>query len=300
MKKIVWLYAESEFTPWKEMVDTRSMIELLRSVTGTYKSTLMHYIDAKDQMAEIIESYDLVFNCCFGFQDQMQYEIAGWLDSLTTPHTAPNRQAQELAQDKLVLNKLSGISGVNVPKAAALSEFDPDELIICKPRFGSCHQDISIGRPSEVRFHHNGKEMLYQKYLSGREFTVSIIPSQDLSNYVSYIGEIIPIPHRDIYIAGLSFGRTTLNCEIDLPENLKQHLSTISIEIHKKFDLFAFSRIDFRFSDDAFYVLDVNSMPNLHYQYSFTPRICAHNGVNLQDLMQRIIEFSLHHRKKCN
>jgi len=293
MKKLFWLFTESTLTPWKEFITSISVIELVLSVHPKYKSSIFHYVDAREELEEIISAYDLVVNLCYGYKNIPQSEIAGWLDGTGVPHTSPAREAQEIAQDKLSLIDISGKIGIKTPLPVDIGDIDSGELYVLKPRFGGCHHSLSVGTAEEIRTADSGDDMIVQKYLPGREFTVCIIPAGDGRGHTAFPAEIVPVPYRDVFTVGKKYGKTILDCNPDISADLRAQLQELGLQIHRSMDLHAFSRIDFRFHGNELYVLDVNSMPNLHFQYSYVPKICLANGISLRELMTRIIEYSL-------
>jgi D-alanine-D-alanine ligase-like ATP-grasp enzyme len=194
--------------------------------------------------------------------------------------------------EELLLEK-----GVRTPISVQLSDIQEGKLYIQKPRFGGCHRGIEIlDSHAALNKLQQGLEydVLLQPYLVGREFSVGVIPKADASGYeVLPPVEIVPYPAREVFVAGSSYGSTQRDFEPMLDEGLFRELHTAAIMSHNTFGLHYMSRIDVREFEGHIYILDINTMPNMHPTKSLIPAILKQNGMDIKDLLDRFMKINL-------
>lgn len=173
---------------------------------------------------------------------------------------------------------------------------------IAKPRKGSCHRNITIADGAWMKKYLDikEKELIIQPYVSGREFSVAVIPSERGNyHYALPPVEIIPEEDSDIYIAGNAYGKTRRDLKPPLTIDAADKLLLAAEKLHDFMDLRGMSRTDFRMTPQGdVYVLDVNAMPNLDPVRSLMPALCQHHGINMKNLISRIIHCTLFHTRK--
>jgi|Wag4MinimDraft_6_1082665.scaffolds.fasta_scaffold00466_2 D-alanine-D-alanine ligase len=297
MKRLVILYAESEFTPWKENIDSYT-VNFIRDLFGDeYTIDIRHMEYPSVYLAKLLAQYDAVINLCYGFMDCSQSDIANWLDTHHVNHFSSPGWIQRQVQDKLWVEKKALHFGLYVPESLHHdSVLDQESLYILKPRFGSCHQGIHIMNGSSmISLLNTGNfsNHLLQPYIAGREFSVAVIPSESDFSYRSLPPvEILPNTERTIFIAGNSFGGTHRAFDYTLETEVLHALQTVSASFHQHLGLRYMSRFDFRVRDNKPYLLDVNAMPNLHPIKSLLPALLQHNGYSLKDLIANWIRIN--------
>lgn len=293
--QIAILYSDSRFTPWNENIDVKTVKTIFENIPKEYHATIVHMTEPNNDLAELLKTFKFILNLCYGFQSHSQAEIALWLDKNNIPHLSTSGEIQSLVQDKLLTEAL--LLELKLPSVGSFTSLDSIlkssfENFIIKPRTGGCHRGILTLEKSEL-FHIfdslDLENQLIQPYLIGREFSVAIIPSQDGSDYLALNPiEIKPFPKRTIFIAGQQYGVTEKDFNPELDENELEKLKTIAVSTHKLLNLRYYSRIDFRLHSGNFYILDVNSMPNLHPDYSMLPAILGSMGIHLSEFIERI------------
>lgn len=303
MKSLVAiLYAESRFTPWKENIDLSTINSVADALYPEHDVFIVHMIKPCAELASLLRKADYVVNLCYGFQDFNQAQVADWLDSQGINHLSSTGKAQLIAQDKLGVEKLLLEKGVHCPITHSESFPVSTSQAIRKPRFGGCHRGIEIFSQEQiVEYIHkqDASEYLIQPYLVGREFSVGVIPAVNGLGYeILPPIEIVPYPNdRDVFVAGNSFGGTARIFDPILSGAEYEELKNAAVTAHILLGLEYFSRIDFRYADGIFYVLDVNAMPNMHPQKSMIPAILEQAGIPLANLMSRFINYNNQQKK---
>lgn len=293
--KIAYLYTESALTPWKENVSYKTLQFLMEHTPSEFSPSIVHFVDFTFDFAQELKKFDLVFNLCYGYQNAGQVEVADWLTQNGILHTASSTPAMLMAQDKAGLENICAELGIGTPQLIhSLGQLQLEQLYLRKPRLGSCHRDIQIEAGSwfSQHWHELEGDFILQPYISGREFSVAVIPNfEGLDFEVLPPVEIYPLKSQEIYTAGKSFGATARCFSPDLTPGLADELQAAALSIHQKMNLKGMSRTDFRVdTQNQIYALDVNAMPNLDPELSLMPAICNHAGIPIEMLIQRIIQ----------
>lgn len=296
MLKIGILYSESKFTPWKENIDTETLISLYRALPKNAIGTIIHMTEPNKDMADLLKRYDLIINVCYGFDSYNQADIAAWLDANNIAHMSSGGAQQQKAQDKLWVEKILLQNGLFVPVSIENASNLHHQLYISKPRFGGCHRGIEIFNAEEVPDHFqncSAENKLIQPYLIGREFSIAIIPNENGTQYEALPPlEVIPFPKRDIYLAGQSHGKTRRSYFPNIHSEMSNSLCDAAVSAHNALDLKFMSRVDVRWVDNTPYILDVNTMPNLHPRKSMLPGLLKVHKIGLATLLKRSISMA--------
>lgn len=297
MKTLVILYAESEYTPWKENIDSFTVNFIRNLLEPHYRVDVRHMEYPSDYLGKILQQYDGVINLCYGFMEHSQDEIASWLDNQRVNHLSSPGWIQRQVQDKLWVEKKAVQLGVQVPVSIQhKTVLEKQHTYILKPRFGSCHHGIHIlngeSMSNLLQAGSFGNHIL-QEYIAGREFSVAVIPSDTGIDYKALPPvEIIPNSDRLIFVAGNSFGGTSRSFSYNLDTNIKEQMMTIASDFHKQLGLRYMSRMDFRLRGNDIFLLDVNAMPNLHPVKSLLPSLLEYNNISILDILQNSIRLN--------
>lgn len=292
-KRLIYLYSDSTFTPWKENIFGRTIASFLQSTPENYYPYVTHFVGFTEEFANFLRQFDIVFNVCYGFGEYGQHEISQWLESKEIQHTASLYESQKMAKDKVELPALCKRIGAYTPAIIPLGELANHEAqrFIAKPRFGSLHQNMHVFEKENIPYEllMEQEDLVIQPYLTGREFTVGIIPDEEAQEYICLTPlEIKPDDDREVYIAGQKYGTTEKVLNPELDEQLCEEMKQTVLKLHKVLNLRGMSRTDIRLSDGKIYILDINTMPNLDAN-SFLPYIAKNEGISLQELFRRLL-----------
>ena len=292
-RKLIYLYSDSTFTPWKENIFGTTIAHFLTSTPESYYPYVTHFVGFSNEFAEFLKQFDVVFNVCYGFEKAGQADIAHWLYGHNIKHTASSYEIQILAKDKLNMPELCQTIGLKTPPIIDLGDISTSnfERVIVKPRMGSLHLNILVFDKSDIPYQEllERENYIIQPYLTGREFTIAIIPNEDGTDYVALKPlEIRPNDNREVYIAGQNYGITEKILNPDLDENLENDMMKKVLSLHKSMKIKGMSRTDVRIHAGEIFILDINTMPNLDAR-SFLPLIAQNEGINLKELFRRIL-----------
>jgi D-alanine-D-alanine ligase len=301
--RLAYLYTESELTPWKENVNEATLNFLIANTPANIEADIVHFDGFNDEVLDTLRNYDLIFNLCYGYEDAGQVEVAGWLEHNNLAHTASFFESMIKAQDKSLLPDICNTLRIRTPEVfSSFHQLDDNILYLSKPRKGSCHRNITIQKGAWMKENLTieGADLIIQPYIPGREFSVAVIPS-DKGQYYMALPPLEIVPENDslIYVAGQSFGKTYRNFNPVLSDYQEDQLMLQAEALHKVIGLKGMSRTDFRMSEDGtIFVLDVNAMPNMDPERSLMPALCLHHGVEISNLIQRVIFNTLFIKEK--
>lgn len=293
VQKLIYLYSDSSFTPWKENIFASTVATFLKSTPDEYYPYITHFVGFTNEFADFLKQFDMVFNVCYGFGEAGQADIARWLDSHDIQHTASPYSVQILAKDKSNLPQICAEINLKTPAIVSLGEVAnlPFERYIVKHRMGSLHLNMLIFDASEIPYQTllEKEDYIIQPYITGREFTVAVIPNEEGTDYMALSPlEIRPDDEREVYIAGQSYGVTEKILNPALEESTKQEIMQKVLALHKSIKIRGMSRTDIRIHNGEIYILDINTMPNLDTR-SFLPSIAQNEGIDLKELFRRIL-----------
>jgi D-alanine-D-alanine ligase len=293
--RLAYLYTASELTPWKENVNEATLNFLMAHTPANIEAEVVHFDGFNEELLERLKTFDLVFNLSYGYLDAGQVEVAGWLEYNGILHTASTFEALTKAQNKSLLPDICASIGGNTPAIfTSVHELQNEILYLSKPRKGSCHRDITIQNGAWMKNHliTYDQDLIVQPYITGREFSVAVIPAANGQYYMALPPvEIVPESGSEIYVAGQSFGKTNREFSPSLSDYQEDQLMIQAELLHKVIGLKGMSRTDFRMSTNGdIFVLDVNAMPNMDPEKSLMPALCEYHEIAISDLIQRMIK----------
>ncbi|MCU0341574.1 MAG: ATP-grasp domain-containing protein [Spirosomaceae bacterium] len=298
--KLLYLYSESDFTPWRENINAQTMAALIQATPAFCTPSVAHFVGFTPEFADFLRQFDLVFNVCYGYGVADQVEVVRWLDWHDIKHTASSYETQLLAMDKALLPDLCAQVGLDTPAILTIEQaalFSSNATFIAKHRYGSLHRDMLFFRRDEMPYAmlEQQKDYLIQPYIEGREFTVAVIPDADGARPVCLPPlEIIPDDGRTIYVAGQSYGKTFKEFYPVMDKTFRQKMMKGILDLHKLLGIKGMSRTDLRVAEDKIYVLDINTMPNLDPQRSYLPALVRNYGLSMTDLVARLAQSATH------
>lgn len=296
--KVAVLFARSEDTPWQENIDDLTIDTVLESLPGEGGHAVFRFTGIDDALLRALEEFDLVFNLCYGFGQLDQVDVAEWLSRGGCKHTGSNPASMRLAQDKQKLPMLASSVGVLTPRLLEPAEPLAEESIyVRKPRYGSCHRGVIVAtgeRLAESKLTSDADHIL-QPYIEGREFSVSVIPGVGGKGRECLPPvELKPDDGNPVFVPGRGPGRTIRDFQPALSTRQRERLMHDALALHFGMGLGAMSRTDFRMdAQGVVYALDVNALPNMHPTKSLMPAICRHAGIDMPELLDRVVSFCL-------
>ncbi|GIP23227.1 D-alanine--D-alanine ligase [Paenibacillus sp. J22TS3] len=233
--------------------------------------------------------------------------VQGALETLGIPYTGSGVLASSLCMNKQLSKMILQAAGVHTPEGLCwqgMSDYNPKAVqqlgypVIVKPNTGGS----SIG----IQLVHHEKELLpavqgafsldrvilIEPYLNGVELTCSIVD-----------GELLPImgiqsshsewfDYQSKYEAG-----GAEETVIELPPAAGARVREAALASYRLLQCKVYARVDMMLYQDIPYVLEVNTLPGMTVN-SLLPKSAAAAGMTFTQLLDRIIDCSLHERKQ--
>ena len=129
------------------------------------------------------------------------------------------------------------------------------------------------------------KEILIEKYIPGREIQAAILGNKKL-------GIIELIPKRKFYDYKAKYNASAKTKHI-IPVKMSvknfNKINSIAMKAHKLLKCRGVSRSDFRFYNDKFYLLELNTQPGMT-ALSLVPEIARYNNISFIKLIEEIMK----------
>ena len=129
------------------------------------------------------------------------------------------------------------------------------------------------------------KEILIEKYIPGREIQAAILGNKKL-------GIIELKPKRKFYDYKAKYSKSA-KTEHLIPVNLNNKnfnkINSIALKAHRLLKCRGVTRSDFRFFNNKFYLLELNTQPGMT-SLSLVPEIASHKNISFIQLIEEIIK----------
>ncbi|HEX6398659.1 MAG TPA: D-alanine--D-alanine ligase [Steroidobacteraceae bacterium] len=221
--------------------------------------------------------------------------IQAMLDLAGLKYTGSNHIASAAAMDKDISKRLFRAAGV--PTADWLmSPADADEVVrtlglpvVVKPNKQGSTVGLTVVRDAArlaaaVQLAHRyDDEVMIEKFVAGREFTVGILDGQALP-----VGEIIAPGEVFDYQSKYQVGGAREVFPADIPSAEAAALQKHALAAHRALKLGVYSRVDFRRdAQGGFWCLEANSLPGMTAT-SLLPQAARAAGIDFASLLAKI------------
>ena len=269
-------------------------IEELQKYAGELSIEAVKSPDVKD--------VDVVFIILHGGNGE-DGTIQALLDLAGIPYTGSGVLASALAMNKYMAKKMFIANDIPTPDFFILEKKQnaaPDVIDVkIKSRIGypviikPVSQGSSVGlslvnnkneidKAIKIGFQYDS-QLLFEKYIPGREITVGILGDQVLP-----IAECIPESGFFDYEHKYTDGKTVYKCPVELPEEIEKALRSLGLKAFKALNCAGFARVDFRLDEDGqVYCLEVNTLPGMT-THSLVPKAAKAAGIDFPRLLERI------------
>lgn len=215
-------------------------------------------------------------------------------------YTGSGQLGSAMAMDKDIAKRL--FEGAGVPTAPWLmapadAERVERELgypLVVKPsKQGSTvglsmvkrREELETALAEAARF---DDEVMLEKFVPGREFTVGILADEPLS-----VGEIIIKGEIFDYESKYQSGGAQEIFPADLPEEVTERIQDLGLRAHRALKLRDYSRVDFRLDPEGnLWCLEVNTLPGMT-SASLLPQSARASGIDFEELCEQICRLAL-------
>lgn len=253
-------------------------------------------------MAALTPPPDVVLNALHGRWGEDGC-VQGLLNILGIPYTHSGLLASSLAMHKPTAKRLFEAAGLRCPAGEVMHRSlveagDPmPRPYVVKPieEGSSVGVVIVLEGDNALPIHEGdwpyGEEVLVERYIPGRELTVSVMGDRALA-----VTELRPKVGFYSYEAKYTGGKTEHLVPAPVPEAIYVQAMDEALTAHRALGCRGVSRADFRYDDrpgqgeaGGLYLLEVNTQPGMT-PLSLVPEQAAHLGVSFAELVAWMLE----------
>jgi D-alanine-D-alanine ligase len=292
-------FGDQVITDWE--VDSNEIIRVDHSDIEKRKAELdKNLLKTLDYLIQ--EKFDVTFIALHGGYGENGQLQAG-LDLIKMPYTGSQALSSGLGMDKNLSKIL--FQDVGVPTAPWLlitreTAFDKKAIenlglpVVIKPNDQGSTVGLTIVKKAEemepaiekaFRF---GKTVLAEKFIPGREMTVSMLDGKPLP-----VIEIIPEHGIYDYECKYQKGKSQYVVPAQISETVTESLQNFAIKAYQVLDCRHYARVDFRLQDNTLpFCLEVNTLPGMT-PTSLVPKAAKAMGISFPDLVEKITYLAI-------
>jgi len=143
---------------------------------------------------------------------------------------------------------------------------------------------------NEMNVYQNHKKLMIEKYIKGRELTVTVFENNKVSEAVE-VTEIVSSNNFFDYKAKYTKGLSKHILPARLPKKIYQQCLYFAKIVHDTLGCRGISRSDFLYDEQQVYFLEINTQPGLT-PISLVPEQLSYKNINFDMLIRRIIQSS--------
>ena len=253
------------------------------------------------QLSKIIKKFKpkIIFNALHGQFGEDGY-IQTILETLNISYTHSGVLASAKAMDKLISKRIFLKNKILTPKYIEYT-FDKSKVeiiniiqkklkfpVVVKPINEGSSVNVFICTKSniyrnleKIKFY---KKVLIEEFIPGREIQVAIMGSKKL-------GTIELKPKRKFYDYDAKYNplaKTKHIIPVKLSKNDIEKVEEIALKAHKVIGCMGVTRSDFKFYNNKFYLLEINTQPGMT-KLSLVPEIASYKGISFIQLLKWIL-----------
>lgn len=261
----------------------------------------VRYVDPADarKMETLLAKIDLAFLALHGRGGE-DGTLQKFLEKARIPYTGSGPQACVRTLDKYRAKKIFLAHGLPTPDFVkvtasnwepALQKFSAARPFFVKPL--SEGSSIGVFAVEEVDETSKAKicqsvaqyrELLFERKITGREFTVGIVGERALP--------VVELKPRGIfydYHCKYTKGMTEYVCPAEIPQSLKKKMQAMALRAHRCLGLRDFSRLDLMVDKEGNpYLLEANSIPGFT-ELSLLPMAAKADGMSFEALCRDLV-----------
>ena len=243
---------------------------------------------------------DIIFNALHGQFGEDGY-IQTILERFKIPYTHSGVIASSIAMDKEISKKIFIKNKINTPKFFIYSFEEKrsnlikkikkqlDFPVVVKPLNEGSSVNVYMCNKNNINNVLNSlikyEKVIVEKFIGGREIQVAILGNKKL-------GAIELIPKRKFYDYQAKYNtnaKTQHLVKVNLSKKKLQEIMNIALKAHKIIGCKGVTRSDFKFFNERFYLLEINTQPGMT-KLSLVPEIAAYKGIKFIQLIEWMLK----------
>lgn len=253
------------------------------------------------------QSIDVVFIALHGVPGE-DGTVQGMLELANLPYTGSGVLASTLAMDKNVSKVIFKERGIRTPTWLQF-EVDDEGLhsapakqvekmfgfpLVVKPNDQGSTVGLTLVKHSDEletaiqKAASYSREVLIERYIPGRELTVSILGDEALP-----VIEIHSEHGLYDYECKYTRGKSTYTVPAELPDEVATKTKALARKAFEALKCYGFGRVDMRLDEgNNLYCLEVNTIPGMT-ETSLVPKAAKAVGFDFPELVDRIVQLAL-------
>jgi D-alanine-D-alanine ligase len=255
-----------------------------------------------NQLARNINQFkpNIIFNALHGQFGEDGY-IQTILEGFKIPYTHSGTVASALAMDKEISKKIFIKNKISTPKFIKYSyeknNLDLIKIVEKKLKFPVVLKPINEGSSVNVfictkkniskflKLLESYKQIIIEEFIAGREIQAAIMGDTKL-------GAIELRPKRKFYDYQAKYdvkAKTEHIIPVKLSKNKLDEVMNTALKAHKVIGCKGVTRSDFKFYNNKFYLLEINTQPGMT-RLSLVPEIARYKGITFIKLIEWILK----------
>lgn len=226
-------------------------------------------------------------------------KVQACLELFGVPYTGTDFASSAMAMDKGISKDMFRAWGIPTPEGIRLQkgEKDPREISLpCVVKAGCQGSSVSVSivereeayEPAKQEAFRYGDEILIERYIRGREFSVGVLEGRALP-----VIEMIPRTGFYDYRAKYQAGSAREVCPAQLSPEKTGEIQRIAERVFRALRLKSYARVDFMMDEqERFFCLEANTLPGMT-PTSLMPQEALAEGMDFETLCRRILEYAL-------
>lgn len=266
------------------------------------------FIDFKNDFYSKLKKINLAFLALHGRYGE-DGTVQGLLELVKIPYTGSGVLGSAIAINKILSKKILEYENILTPKYIALNSNDGLDLkkikslinekivypVIVKPNCEGSTIGVNIVNNNDQIKHaiedalKYDNKILIEKYINGRELTVSIIGNEPVALPII---EIKPKSGFYDYESKYVKNMTEYIVPAELDKDISRHISEVAVKSHMVLECSGISRVDFMLDNhNNAYVFELNTMPGMTAT-SLVPKAAKAAGINFDLLVEIILDLA--------
>ncbi|MBX7146557.1 MAG: D-alanine--D-alanine ligase [Alphaproteobacteria bacterium] len=255
----------------------------------------------KDFLSVLDPKPDVIFNALHGRFGE-DGTIQALLNLLAIPYTHSGLLASSMAMNKDISRRIFHSIGLRIPEGKVYSRKEllhPKEIMprpyVIKPINEGSSVGVKIFKQGDNKMPFDegslpdGDELLVERFIPGRELTVTILGNEALA-----VTELKPKRGFYDYEAKYSEGITEHQIPALIPKDVELLAKDWALKAHYALGCRGVTRSDLRYDDsknstDGLYILEINTQPGMT-PLSLAPEQASYKGINFAQLVSWMVE----------
>ncbi len=237
-------------------------------------------------------------------------KLQGYFDTLNIPYTSANTLASAITFNKVFSKNYLKPFDIPLAKFVSIRKgdiIDANQIInitglpcFVKPNCGGSSFGISKVKEKEKLLKAIGEafkkdhEVIIEEFLEGRELTCGLVKTQK-DIFIFPPTEIVSKNEFFDYEAKYTEGMADEITPAPISEKLTKEVQNLSSQIYDIFQLNGIVRVDYIYSKNKLYFMEVNTVPGMSAA-SIVPQQIKAAGLNLKDVFTEVIEDTLQNK----